>query len=144
MSVKPFHIPILIVPISPISNPVFDKYAKAISEISCVTLDIQVSSENKYSKQLFHPGNVYLDFMQDYRKDLQYLSDIALHYSIAAVIGVLHCKVSNLESANLKFQEIISKVLFIVFKEFSFQIYSRLVVLPLSLKIINWTIIMAS
>jgi len=84
----PFHIPIVLVPVSPISTDIYDKYTLALSEINTVLMDLQVSSDNKYAQELLNSGTVYLEYVSDYRKDLCYLKEISLQYSMVAVLAL--------------------------------------------------------
>jgi hypothetical protein len=81
-------IPIVVVPIPPLSKIVFEKYLKLLSDINSVGLEdlVQPSYEtSKYTKSLFHQGHVYFRYITDFRKDLAYLSDIELHRQAVGV-----------------------------------------------------------
>lgn len=85
---SPLQVPVLVVPIPPISISTFNKYLLALESISVVNLEEVVSPPSetcKFTKQLFHDGHVYLRYIRDYRKDLAYLGDLELFRHVFAV-----------------------------------------------------------
>jgi hypothetical protein len=92
---SPLHLPVAVLPIGSISNATFDEYFQTLQTLSVVSLEdvVQPSnlndpnqSANKFTRQLFHQGTVYIEYVKEYRQDLAYLSDMELYRQVVAVI----------------------------------------------------------
>ncbi|KAG1461641.1 hypothetical protein G6F56_005681 [Rhizopus delemar] len=102
------RIRVLLVPISPIKQSVFNKYAQLIKSFYTIRLgDVtpNLNSNDIFNSQVFPEGQLCFDFFTNFTNDHVELQDFEPYRRIFGVIGILDCQEWKDKSFNESYEE---------------------------------------